>query len=137
MQVISDNLKCNLERWDDPGDYPSGAGSGPLASYDYVCDVEGQMVVELEHRDFERYLEPDGTPIDEDDIRTLLSEFPGDVPTDLPHGTRVTKWRVVGVAGMRATLEVESFEAGEVERDYPDYDYDDCDDDIDFVEPAS
>lgn len=36
---------CETERWDDPGDYPSGAGGGPLPSYDYLCPPEEVEVV--------------------------------------------------------------------------------------------
>lgn len=27
---------CELEAWDDPGDYPSAAGAGPMGSYSYL-----------------------------------------------------------------------------------------------------
>jgi hypothetical protein len=35
----------DVERWGDPGDYPSGAGGGPLASYDYIVAPESVTVV--------------------------------------------------------------------------------------------
>lgn len=38
-----------LERWDDPGDYPSGAGGGPLPSRHYLAlDDPGALKIDLE-----------------------------------------------------------------------------------------
>lgn len=110
MKILSDTLEPVIERWDDPGDYPSGAGSGPLASYNYVADVAGEIVLELEASDF-------------------LEGWEG-VEYDLPHGIKVKKW----AAGMkdaregRIVLTVTEFDAGEVERDCPEPDYDDVGD---------
>jgi len=47
MQVISDTLTILVDSWDDPGDYPSNAGSGPLPSYDYIAGIEGELTVKL------------------------------------------------------------------------------------------
>lgn len=39
--VLYNTLSFEVETWDDPGDYPSNAGAGPLPSYKYaVCDGE-------------------------------------------------------------------------------------------------
>lgn len=39
MEVVRNDTECHYERWDDPGEYPSGAGGSPLSSYNYVeCD---------------------------------------------------------------------------------------------------
>jgi hypothetical protein len=38
--ITLNDLHFSIEIWDDPGDYPSGAGSGPLPSYNYPV-VEG------------------------------------------------------------------------------------------------
>lgn len=47
MQVIKDTLEPIIEQWDDPGDYPSGAGGGPLASYKYIAGCDGELTVEM------------------------------------------------------------------------------------------
>jgi len=42
--VEKNTVDCYMDTWDDPGDYPSGAGGFPLPSYNYgVC--EGEVVV--------------------------------------------------------------------------------------------
>ena len=35
MKVLSNTLKVEWDQWDDPGDYPSNAGAGPLPSYKF------------------------------------------------------------------------------------------------------
>lgn len=45
MKVIKNDLTFEMETWEDPGDYPSGAGSGPLPSYSYATS-EGEVIVE-------------------------------------------------------------------------------------------
>jgi hypothetical protein len=47
MRIVKDTLSVLVEEWSDPGDYPSGAGSGPLPSYKYVAGMEGELVIEL------------------------------------------------------------------------------------------
>jgi hypothetical protein len=47
MKIITDTIEPLVETWDDPGDYPSGAGSGPLASFQYLAGLEGELVIEL------------------------------------------------------------------------------------------
>lgn len=48
MKVISDTLEPIIETWDDPGDYPSGAGGGPLPSHKYIATCDGELVLELD-----------------------------------------------------------------------------------------
>jgi hypothetical protein len=56
-------LQFTQEHWDDPGDYPSGAGGYPLPSYVDVV-VEGELVLD-----------------------------PGEVPDDfVPYGYVVCEW---------------------------------------------
>ena len=106
MKIISDTLEPVIDSWDDPGDYPSGAGSGPLPSYDYVAEVAGEIVLELESSDF-----TDGFP---------------EIEYDLPHGIKVKKWDIdyrrgpgeIGL-GMKVILSVAEFEADNVEQEYP------------------
>ena len=102
MKVISDTLKPYIETWDDPGDYPSGAGSGPLPSHDYVAEVEGEVTIELE----------------DEDLCELISQT---FEPDLEHSISVTKWEIVKLAGRKLTFAVKEFNAGAVERPEPDY----------------
>lgn len=88
MKLIKDCLTTTIERWDDPGDYPSNAGSGPLASYDYVAEIEGSIIVELEGNETPAYIDDE----------------PGDVPHDPiyhePDGydaVKIKKWRIIGM----------------------------------------
>jgi hypothetical protein len=48
MKIISNDLYCGIERWDDPGDYPNGLASGPLPSHHY-CEYGGEFVFEAEN----------------------------------------------------------------------------------------
>ena len=48
MKTIRNSLKAVMDRFEDPGDYPSGAGAGPLPPVPWhVSEVEGELVVEL------------------------------------------------------------------------------------------
>jgi hypothetical protein len=51
MKIIVNTLKAGIETWDDPGDYPSGAGSWPLPSYDYVAEISGHLIVQVDKKD--------------------------------------------------------------------------------------
>ena len=46
MRIVKDTLELSVESDDDPGDYPSNAGSGPLPSRKYLI-MEGEVVMEL------------------------------------------------------------------------------------------
>lgn len=46
------DLTLFYDRWTDPGDYPSGAGSGPLPSGPwYVDDMDGEVILRLDNDD--------------------------------------------------------------------------------------
>ncbi len=47
MNITTDTIEPLVETWDDPGDYPSNAGGGPLPSYDYLAGLEGELIIEL------------------------------------------------------------------------------------------
>ena len=47
MKVISNNLYCQSERWDDPGDYPNNCAGSPLPS-EMLCNFGGEFVFEAE-----------------------------------------------------------------------------------------
>ena len=46
MRIIENTLEVVVEHWDDPGDYPSNAGAGPLPSTSELV-LSGDVVVEL------------------------------------------------------------------------------------------
>lgn len=107
MKMLEDTLEVVIETWDDPGDYPSGAGSGPLPSYDYVAEVVGTVVVELTNEEF-------------------ADEGFSGVEYDLT-GVTVSKWKILKdefnaeLLTHTFTLEVEAFDASGY--DSNDYDY--------------
>jgi len=87
MKVLSNTLELCIETWDDPGDYPSGAGAGPLPSYDYVAGVDGSLRVELEESDIQGL------------HKTLFEDYileTVDPELWLDH-VKVTKWNMVRV----------------------------------------
>lgn len=48
MKIITNDLYCGIERWDDPGDYPNNCAGYPLPSYSY-CEYSGEFVFEAEN----------------------------------------------------------------------------------------
>jgi hypothetical protein len=48
MKIISNDLYCVLEVWEDPGDYPNAIAAGPLPSYGY-CEYGGEFIFESEN----------------------------------------------------------------------------------------
>jgi hypothetical protein len=117
MKTILNTLKPILERWDDPGDYPSNAGSGPLPSYDYVEYIDGQIVVEFATEDLEAL---DGETVT---VRNAVEDWLSDNGSQVEHdvsGLTVKKWLLKKLEGHQATLEVEEFEC-EVPEHEPDY----------------
>ena len=124
MKVISSTLKPIIERWDDPGDYPSGAGAGPLASYDYVEYVDGSVVVELGPEDWK-------SVVDYADLgmttAKMVEAWLKDDPGMVEHGESwltVKSWILENMLGDRAILTVDDFKATA-----PDYEPDDEPDD--------
>ena len=124
MKVIENTLKIEVETWDDPGDYPSGAGSCPLPSYDFVCAVAGTVVVELEDADNAKirdYADVDMTYTRM--VEAWLRESPSSIDPEIP-GLRVTSWCLESFANNRLTLSVDEFDASGVSLEP------DCDDDV-------
>jgi hypothetical protein len=122
MKVIENTLKPVLDRWSDPGDYPSGAGGGPLASYDYVEYIDGAITVELDAEDMKALA--DFADVDMTETKMYEAYFK-DNAADVPHdvsGLTVQKWEVERIAGNRVTLTVEEFEAEAPEPPEPEYD---------------
>lgn len=52
-KLIDDTLESQWETWEDPGDYPSAAGSYPLPSCRYVAYVEGSAKFELGDKEWD------------------------------------------------------------------------------------
>ena len=123
MKTISSTLKPHLERWDDPGDYPSGAGGGPLASYWFVEGVDGHIVVELTPE--ERADIGDGLAVALGSAYRIaaqdyLDDNYGEVRHDIP-GLTIVKWDVEKAENYILTLSVAEFEMadpGPPEREY-------------------
>ena len=122
MKIIENTLKLEIERWTDPGDYPSGAGGGPLASYDFVAGVEGIITVELEAADWKSindYADIDMTTTKM--VEAWVADGPDSIRTDIP-GLKVSKWTVEDLRGDRLTLSVDEFDADTPEPpEPPDY----------------
>jgi hypothetical protein len=136
MKTVEDTLKLELDTWDDPGDYPSNAGSGPLPSYTFVLGVEGKVVVELEDDDTVEL------PIDVAHVQAYVDDNPGEVKHDVA-GLTVAKWVVEKVDGKRVELVVANEEDGAFEAECPpddDYydepDYANTRDELDYDDPA-
>jgi hypothetical protein len=115
MKTISNTLDPIIGRWDDPGDYPSGAGGGPLASEDYVEYIDGELVLTLESVDFAAM--ETNTP-----SREALVDYISDhAPEAELANVKVTKWCVGSIDFPRITLSVEDFESdGVPEKDCDD-----------------
>lgn len=125
MKTITNTLKLRIDRWSDPGDYPSGAGGSPLPSRDFVEGVDGQIVVELSREDWtgiNDHMDMDVTT--ERAITSYLADNPGEVKHGIPE-LAVQTWCIDGLAGDRLTLCVDEFEARTY--DPPEREYDPCD----------
>lgn len=126
---LKDTLEERIETWSDPGDYPSGAGAGPLPDRDYIEEIEGDVTIELTPADITKML------------KFLASEGllydALDWEPDLEHGSRIKDWdietRIVSnmqvqpktfqdVTIAQVTLTVNEFDAGEIRDREPDYD---------------
>ena len=124
MKIIENTLKLEIECWTDPGDYPSGAGGGPLASYDFVAGVDGNIVVELGAADWtsiNAYADVDMTTTKM--VEAWVADSPG-IQSDVP-GLTVKKWCVEGLKGDRLELSVDEFEADAPEPPEREYSYED------------
>lgn len=99
MKVIVNDFELETDTWDDPGDYPSGAGQFAQESYDYISGVLGELVVELE----------DGNIDEGCDVEEQLREHAHEL-ADLPSGILVSKWEVTRGDGGRVTFSVTDFE---------------------------
>ncbi len=109
MEIVSNTLEPEFETWDDPGVYPSGAGSGPLASYKYCAGCSGEIVIEVTPEEIL-------SAIKEDAFGALEIETSPQV-SGIKYYPK-PKLEIVD-GKLRITLEIEECEA-----EYPEPDYD-------------
>lgn len=107
MKIIINDLYCQIERWDDPGDYPNGLAAGPLPSYNY-CDYGGILEFEAETPEELGDLE-----IVEDWIHDYVNEV-----ADISSYCRPSY--DCKVEGNKCIVKIKDAEAEEPEPDYPD-----------------
>ena len=124
MKILSNTLNPVIERWTDPGDYPSGAGGYPLPSYDYVECIEGYIEALLEPSDRNSISEYANE--DDDQYDAMMDSWLRDNPDIIPHNIptlTVDSWNVTKFefATGLLTLEVGSFD---MSMSIPDDDYD-------------
>ncbi len=89
MQEISNTLQVIMDIWQDPGDYPSGAGGCALRDQKYVADVCGSVTVALE---------------DEDLIALIRDHYEPELIN-----ARVIAWQIVKVEGRKVTFRAKDF----------------------------
>lgn len=118
MKIISDTLQPVFETWDDPGDYPSNAGGGPLPSYQYLDGVDGEIRLELNQ---DELLKLQGAK-----EAGQLKEWVERLDISLPDGIISATWDVEIVMPNIAVLTVTDVESDPCysgcEPDYGDYD---------------
>jgi hypothetical protein len=107
MKIISNDLYCGIERWDDPGDYPNGLASGPLPSYNY-CEYGGEFVFESENDEELKELEA---------VEDWIGDYVNDV-CDIP--SYCSPSFKCEVEGNRCTVTITDAECEEPEYDGPD-----------------
>ena len=83
FRIISNSLKPKWAKWDDPGDYPSNAGSHPFRSTCYIEDFTGRLVIVCNQQ-----IDPAG---DE------WAEYLDDIADDVVPSAVVTKWAHISV----------------------------------------
>ena len=44
-RIAENTLALSLDRWEDPGDYPSAAGSSPMGSYIHIDEITGHLIL--------------------------------------------------------------------------------------------
>lgn len=86
MKILSDTTEPLIETWDDPGDYPSNAGAGPLPSYNYIAGIEGEVKVQLSNHEHVEFLEF----LQDEPLHFWLIEVLG---YEYPEGISEAKWR--------------------------------------------
>jgi len=119
MRILKDTLEVLVEEWSDPGDYPSGAGSGPLPSYKYLAGMEGELVLELTAEERVTFHEM----VRDECVSVWVNEC---VDHKLPDGISSVTWELESEVNGVVTLVVPEVEAD------PDYGMDDEPDEYDY-----
>jgi hypothetical protein len=118
MKIITNDLYCQSERWDDPGDYPNNCAGSALPS-EMLCDFGGEFVFEAITPEELKELEDVEDWIDE----WIVNECDVDSDCSISYKCEVD--------GNRCTVTITRAEYNEPEPDYPDrpedYDYPDYD----------
>ena len=99
MKVIKNTLEPVIERWDDPGDYPSGAGGYRLPSEDYVSEIAGHLIVQLTKEEMRKAIK----------LYLKDAENIEDIDYGLD-GIYVTEWTIGAITSDKILLRVEEFE---------------------------
>jgi len=97
MKIIKNTLEPVIDRWDDPGDYPNGLAGGPLPSKDYVVEIAGQLIVQLNKEEMRKA------------IKLYLEENIEDIDYGLG-GISVIEWSIEAITFDKILLRVEEFE---------------------------
>ena len=125
MKILSDTLETLIGRWDDPGDYPCGAGGYPLPSYDYIEGVEGELVVAFTQEEYTEFLRHADVGEEQDWITQ-------NVDPEMPEHIEEIRWSYERTGFRTLTRRVHeiivTFEAEEASGNYEEPDYDDYDD---------
>ena len=116
MKEIQNDLSVLIGHWDDPGDYPSNAGGGPLPSYDYLEGMEGEAKFELTDEELTQFNEAVEVGEQQEWI-TENVEYKDMLPVEIASAT----WKH-SVEGNILTLWAEEVEASDWEPAEPDYD---------------
>lgn len=106
MQLIRNTLEIEKETWDDPGDYPSAAGSGPMPSHDFVAAVDGEVVYSLEPQEVADYQE-------------FRKDFLSEIAVDLPAGVLRCKFDSKLEGAILTLTPTDDFDAEAIEPDEP------------------
>mgnify|MGYP001561108335 CR=1 FL=1 len=132
MRVLKSTLRPETEEWDDPGDYPSGAGGGPLPSETYVDEIVGEfsVLIHPNDRDIRDVLGDairSGVSVTEkirydDDARDVVMLHIKLLAAEtLPNGIRVESWVIETTPLPSGDLRVE-LRVGEFDADQYDWD---------------
>ena len=94
-QVAAVNLVADEDQWDDPGDYPSGAGGRPQPSRSFTAEVRGEIVFTLSDRvvdEFSAWMDEGG------DLPAAIVRAAAEAASDVLPDVRVRgwDWKLVG-----------------------------------------
>jgi hypothetical protein len=107
MKIISNDLYCGTEIWDDPGVYPNAVAGSPLPSYGY-CEYGGEFIFEAENDEDLKELET---------VEDWIDEW---VNNECNIDRDCSARYKCEVEGNRCTVTITDAEYTEPEPDYPD-----------------